>query len=112
MTGGPDGGQSAAARGFRRRRRRALYAGTRLGRQELDGELIEDVAGALWTRALIESGSGDASIRSGRTNVCRRVVIGVDPPASAGGDACGIVVCGLGADGIGYVLGRSQRSRG
>jgi phage terminase large subunit-like protein len=34
----------------------------------------------------------------------RRVVVGVDPPASAGGDACGIVVCGLGADGIGYVL--------
>jgi phage terminase large subunit-like protein len=34
-----------------------------------------------------------------------RILIGVDPPASAGGDACGIVVCGLGADGTGYVLG-------
>jgi phage terminase large subunit-like protein len=34
-----------------------------------------------------------------------RVVVGVDPPASASGDACGIVVCGLGEDGIGYVLG-------
>jgi phage terminase large subunit-like protein len=32
------------------------------------------------------------------------VVIGVDPPASAHGDACGIVVCGLGADGVAYVL--------
>ena len=34
-----------------------------------------------------------------------RVVVGVDPPASAGGDECGIVACGLGADGTGYVLG-------
>jgi phage terminase large subunit-like protein len=33
-----------------------------------------------------------------------RVVVGVDPPASAMGDACGIVVCGLGADGVAYVL--------
>ena len=39
-----------------------------------------------------------------------RVVIGVDPPATAGGDGCGIVVCGLGADGCGYVLAdRSAR---
>lgn len=35
----------------------------------------------------------------------RRIVIGVDPPASAEGDACGIVACGLGEDGIGIVLG-------
>ncbi len=34
----------------------------------------------------------------------KRVVIGVDPPATAGGDACGIVVCGIDGDGIGYVL--------
>ena len=43
------------AAGFRRRRDRGCYGGTRLGRQELDGELIEDVEGALWTRALIET---------------------------------------------------------
>jgi phage terminase large subunit-like protein len=35
----------------------------------------------------------------------KRIVIGVDPPASVGGDACGIVACGVGTDGIGYVLG-------
>jgi phage terminase large subunit-like protein len=78
------------------------YGGTRLGRQELDGELIEDVAGALWTRAGIEAA------RVGTvTSDCpwRRVVVGVDPPASAQGDACGIVAVGLGEDGIGYVLG-------
>jgi len=108
-----------------------LYAGTRLGRQELDGELIEDLEGALWTREEIEGGrdriplpgnregagvgvvSGNASAETHPppTPPCvqgggflKRVVVGVDPPASAGGDACGIVVCGLGADGIGYVL--------
>jgi len=83
----------------------ALYGGTRLGRQELDGELIEDVEGALWTRALIEKCR--ATAMGTVTSDCPliRVVIGVDPPASAGGDACGIVACGLGADGAGYVLG-------
>lgn len=77
-----------------------MYAGTTLGRQELDGELIEEVEGALWTRALIEGA------RVGATPEMRRVVVGVDPPASAGegADACGIVVCGLGTDGRGYVL--------
>lgn len=86
-----------------------IYGGTRLGRQELDGELIEDVEGALWTRALIERSRQSGTLpREG----LRRVVVGVDPPASAGGDACGIVACGLGADpstgsgqAIGYVLG-------
>ena len=79
-----------------------LYGGTRLGRQELDGELIEDVEGALWTRALIERSRQDLTLpRDG----FRRVVIGVDPPASAGGDACGIVAVALGEDGVGYVLG-------
>jgi phage terminase large subunit-like protein len=76
-----------------------IYGGTRLGRQELRGELIEDVAGALWTRDLIE-----ASRRSGGVPDLRRVVVGVDPPATADGDSCGIIVCGLGADGVGYVL--------
>ena len=74
------------------------YGGTRLGRQELDGELIGDVAGALWTRALIEAR------RVGAAPALVRVVIGVDPPASSEGDACGIVAAGLGADGLAYVL--------
>ncbi|HWH16956.1 MAG TPA: terminase family protein [Allosphingosinicella sp.] len=86
------------------------YGGTRLGRQELDGELVEDVEGALWTREMIErcrapsttAFGGGPPPRAGED--MRRVVIGVDPPASAGG-TCGIVACGLGADGTGYVLG-------
>jgi phage terminase large subunit-like protein len=36
--------------------------------------------------------------------IFRRIVVGVDPPASVGGDACGIVVCALGADGIAYAI--------
>ncbi|WP_432768337.1 MAG: DNA-packaging protein [Sphingopyxis sp.] len=66
----------------------AQYGGTRLGRQELDGELIEDVEGALWPRALIERCRVDADSIGKPV----RVVIGVDPPATAHGDACGIVV--------------------
>jgi len=80
----------------------ASYAGTRLGRQELDGELIEDVVGALWTRALVESQ------RVAFAPAVTRVVVGVDPPAgsvSGGpGDACGIVVVALGVNGFAYVL--------
>ena len=65
-----------------------LYGGTRLGRQELGGELLEDVEGALWTRALVERCRVDADATAKPV----RVVIGVDPPATANGDACGIVV--------------------
>ena len=70
-----------------------------LARQELDGELIDEVEGALWSRALLEDCREDAASAPES-----RVVIGVDPPASAGGDACGIVVCALGEDGIARVL--------
>lgn len=76
----------------------AEYAGTRLGRQELDGEMLGDVEGALWTRAGLEA----ARVRTAAPMA--RVVVAVDPPASAGGDACGIVCAGLGEDGIGYVI--------
>jgi phage terminase large subunit-like protein len=79
----------------------AEYGGTRLGRQEIGGELIEDVVGALWTRGGIEA------CRVARAPALVRVVIGVDPPAGSEtgrGDACGIVAVGLGADGHGYVI--------
>src|SRR3546814_14543065 len=65
-----------------------LYGGTRLGRQELSGELLEDVEGALWTRALVER----CRVAADAIGKPMRVVIGVDPPATAKGDACGIVV--------------------
>ena len=80
----------------------SLYGGTRMGRQELDGELIEDVEGALFPRGLLERARHDGPAPA---EWMVRVVVGVDPPASAGGDACGIVAVGLGADGVGYVLG-------
>ncbi|HEX8214448.1 MAG TPA: terminase family protein, partial [Allosphingosinicella sp.] len=74
------------------------YGGTRLGRQELDGELFDEVDGALWTRETMEKARVPAPPE------LKRVVVGVDPPASADGDACGIVVCALGRDGVAYVL--------
>ena len=77
----------------------ALHGGTRFGRQELEGVLIDDLEGALWSRDLIEASRSAPPARE----ALRRIVVGVDPPASAEG-ICGIVVCGLGADGIGYVL--------
>lgn len=43
-------------------------------------------------------------LRKSDCPLLRRVVVGVDPPAGVGGDACGIVVCALGADDVGYVL--------
>jgi phage terminase large subunit-like protein len=76
------------------------YRGTRLGRQELAGELLEEAEGALWPRALIEA----ARTALPPPDTLARVVVGVDPPASRDGDACGIVVCGLAQDGIAYVL--------
>ena len=75
------------------------FEGTLIGRQELDGELIEDIAGALWCRSLLER-----CRENGAALEHRRVVVAVDPPASAEGDACGIVVAALGTDGIGRVL--------
>jgi phage terminase large subunit-like protein len=77
------------------------YAGTQFGRQELDGELIEELQGALWSRTLIERQRSIAP-----PDVTRRTVIGVDPPAGAGAasDACGIVVVALGEDERAYVL--------
>jgi phage terminase large subunit-like protein len=74
------------------------YAGTRLGRQELDGELIEDRADALWQRSDIES------VRVGEPPPLGRIVVAIDPPASQRSGICGIVAAGIGRDGIGYVL--------
>lgn len=76
------------------------YAGTRLGRQEIDGEIIEDRTDALWSRAVIEGCRVDAAPG------LQRVVVGIDPPASsrAGADACGIVAAGIAEGGMVYVL--------
>jgi phage terminase large subunit-like protein len=81
------------------------YEGTRLGRQELLAELLEDVVGALWTRDMIER----ARVPVGALPAMRRVVVAVDPSGARDqndeeADQIGIVVVGLGADGRGYVL--------
>jgi phage terminase large subunit-like protein len=84
------------------------YAGTRLGRQELDGEIIEERADALWTRAVLEAGRVPRAPED-----LRRIVVAVDPPASskAGADACGIVAAGLDAAGHAFVLADATLAR-
>ncbi len=78
---------------------RRRYAGSRLGRQELDAEIIEDNDVALWRRVWIDLARVKTAPALGL------VVVAVDPPASAGGDACGIVVAGrVENEGDGYVL--------
>jgi phage terminase large subunit-like protein len=76
------------------------YEGTRLGRQELNAEILADNPGALWKRDQIEEG------RVGKAPDMKRVVVAVDPAVTNNPDSdeTGIVVAGLGADGKGYVL--------
>jgi len=78
----------------------ARYGGTRLGRQELDGEIIEERADALWTRALIEC------CRVKERPPLKRIVVAVDPPASSTkrADACGLIAAGIGENGGIYVI--------
>ena len=68
----------------------SLYEGTALGRQEIDGEIVEEISGALWSWGLIEAAR--ISIRPD----LERIVIAVDPPITAGpnADECGIIVAG------------------
>lgn len=79
----------------------ARYGGTRLGRQELYGEILDDVEGALWTRGLIDRNRLD------KPPALARIVVSVDPAATANkeSDETGIIVCGSDAQGHGYVLG-------
>jgi predicted phage terminase large subunit-like protein len=76
------------------------YEGTRLGRQELDAELLEDMPGALWQRGLIEAA------RTATTPELVRVVVAIDPAAASHehADETGIIVAGRDVAGHGYVL--------
>jgi phage terminase large subunit-like protein len=87
----------------------ARYQGTRLGRQELDGEILEDLPGALFPRALIER----ARVAPAALPPLARIVVAVDPPASArlGAASCGIVAVGLGADERLYLLADESAAR-
>jgi phage terminase large subunit-like protein len=87
------------------------YAGTRLGRQELDGAILEDAPGALWTRERL-----DSTRVAREPKYYRRIVVSVDPSGTRGagidssgarkkgGDDIGVLIVGLGDDGHGYVL--------
>lgn len=83
---------------------RARYENSRLGRQEISAEMLEEVQGALWTRDMIERANEVGKL----PDIMKRIVVAVDPSgtrgASDGGDAIGIVVAGLGSDGLGYLL--------
>jgi len=76
------------------------YAGTRLGRQELEAEWLDDVPGALWSRQTLETN------RVSTAPDLVRVVVAIDPSGgeSEGHAECGIVAAGKGVDGHGYVL--------
>jgi phage terminase large subunit-like protein len=83
---------------------RAQYEGTRLGRQELYGQLLEDVEGALWTRAMLDA----SRIMPDQVPAdLVRVVVAVDPAVTAGeeSDENGIVVAAEGPGRTGYILG-------
>ncbi len=86
---------------------RARYGHSQLGRQELNGELVEERENALWPRAMIERARGTAP------ESFRRIVVAIDPPASskAGSDACGIVVAGVDEEGNGWVLADASLRR-
>ena len=83
---------------------RKKYEGTRLGRQELNAEILDDTPGALWDRDMIEQANAKRTIPD-----MKRVVVAVDPSGTRGeneddGDAIGIVVAGKGIDGRAYIL--------
>jgi phage terminase large subunit-like protein len=76
------------------------YGGTALGRQEIDGEIVEDRSGGLWRKSWFDQH------RIAAPPELARIVVAVDPPVTSNtsSDACGIVVAGLGEDGRAYVL--------
>ncbi len=78
----------------------ARFEGTHLGRQELLGELIDDVPGALWARGPIDAA------RVAEPPAFQRVVVAIDPPVTSGprADECGIVAAALGADEQFYII--------
>jgi phage terminase large subunit-like protein len=80
----------------------ARFGGTRLGRQELDAEIIEDNDKALWKRHWIEDR------RVANAPDMTRIVVAVDPPATAHGDSCGIVVAGRAGEDVYILADRSE----
>lgn len=86
--------------------------GTRLGRQEIEAEILDDVPGALWNRAMIEANrlpgwrKGDDAARAAIAADMKRIVVAMDPAASSGETAAemGIIVAGVDGAGHGHIL--------
>lgn len=82
----------------------APYVGTRFGRQEISAEILTDIPGAMWTRAILDANR----ITDDERPDMQRVVVAIDPSGANGddekADSIGIVVAGKGVDGRGYVL--------
>ena len=80
----------------------SAYEGTTLGRQEIHGEIIDDVAGALWRRSLLD----DMRVGPKRMEELERIVVAIDPAVTSepGSDETGIIVAGVDPEGEGYVL--------
>jgi predicted phage terminase large subunit-like protein len=78
------------------------YEGTRLGRQEINAEILEDIEGALWQRSWIDQ----HRIREIKPRQLQRIVIAIDPAVTStkDSDETGIVAAAKGVDGRGYVL--------
>lgn len=78
----------------------ARYAGTRLGRQELDGELLDDNPNALWSRRSLDI------LRTDIIPQLSQIVVAIDPPATstARADKCGIIAAGVSEDGMVFIL--------
>lgn len=78
------------------------YEGTRLGRQELMADVLDDTPGALWTWGQIDA----ARCKPGVVPTLTRVVVAIDPAVTSTDESAetGIIACGLGTDGHGYVL--------
>jgi predicted phage terminase large subunit-like protein len=104
LTRTPTSDNWALSRSFLRELDR-IYGGTRLERQELLGELIEEDPDALFSRSNLDDH------RVSKAPPLRRIVVAVDPPVSSTqrSDACGIVCAGLSVDGRAYVLDDATR---
>jgi phage terminase large subunit-like protein len=77
------------------------YRGTRLGRQEIEAQILEDAPGALWSHAQLDA------LRVGTMPDLRELVIAVDPATTSeeGSNETGLIVAGVGIDGHGYIIG-------
>ena len=85
----------------------ARYEGSRLGRQEIGGELLDEIEGALWTQDTVESMNSSYKALMGFVGGLHQIVVAVDPTVGDGAvsnDECGIVVAGLGYDGNVWIL--------